>query len=366
MARTTQIKRKHMQIARFCRQYLQLEPVVDFPDGEYLCDASVQETLYEQLFSEDIKNPTPPRYQLRVLKELVKRIEESIEDWNQYGLSDNLYTRLSHLLSLRLPSEADAAQQKCYVTYHLSLLDQNLGVGSYAHKQDPDQQGQEEASSASPDEEPHITLLESRNLIAASGTTGLRTWEASLHLGQYLLTHPSLVRGKRVLELGAGTGYVSILCAKYLGSKHVIATDGSDEVVANLPDSLFLNGLQGSDAVQPMELWWGHALVGTEEAQWNGGREVDVVLGADITYDKSVIPALVATVEEVVELFPKVEVVIAATERNRETYESFLSVCAGRGLEVVHADFPVPPRSEQTGPFYNDQMPIHICQLRRK
>lgn len=57
---------------------------MDFPDGEYLCDASVQETLYEQLFSEDIKNPAPPRYQLRTLKELVKRIEESIEDWDQY------------------------------------------------------------------------------------------------------------------------------------------------------------------------------------------------------------------------------------------------------------------------------------------
>ncbi|KAK3352142.1 putative methyltransferase-domain-containing protein [Neurospora tetraspora] len=351
MARTTQIKRKHMQIARFCRQYLQLAPVVDFPDGEYLCDASVQETLYEQLFSEDMENPAPPRYQLRILKELVKRIEGSIEDWDRYGLSDNLYTRLSHLLSLRLPSEADAAQQKCYVTYHLSLL----GAGS-AHDQTLPVLG---------DKAPHITLLESRNLIAASGTTGLRTWEASLHLGQYLLTHPSLVRDKRVLELGAGTGYVSILCAKYLGSKHVMATDGSDEVVANLPDSLFLNGLQGSDSVQPMELWWGHALVGTEEEQWNGGREVDVVLGADITYDKSVIPALVATVEEVLGLFPKAEVVIAATERNRETYESFLSVCEGRGLEVVHAEFPVPPRSEQTGPFYNDLMPIHICQLRR-
>ncbi|KAK3950718.1 putative methyltransferase-domain-containing protein [Pseudoneurospora amorphoporcata] len=216
------------------------------------------------------------------------------------------------------------------------------------------------------DKAPHITLLESRNLIAASGTTGLRTWEASLHLGQYLLTRPSLVRGKRVLELGAGTGYVSILCANYLGSKHVVATDGSDEVVANLPDSLFLNGLQGSDAVQPMELRWGHALVGTEEEQWNGGREVDVVLGADITYDKSVIPALVGTIEEVFGLFPKAEVVIAATERNRETYESFLSVCEGRGLEVVHAEFPVPPRAEQTGPFYNDVMPIHICQLRRR
>ncbi|KAH7634085.1 putative methyltransferase-domain-containing protein [Sordaria sp. MPI-SDFR-AT-0083] len=363
MARTTQIKRKHIQIARFCRQYLQLEPIVDFPDGEYLCDASVQETLYEQLFSEDLKNPAPVRYQLRILKELVKRIEGSIEDWELYGLSDNLYTRLSHLLSLQLPSEADAAQQKCYVTYHLSLL--GAGTGHAEEDGDPESESARDVPVLG-DKAPHITLLESRNLIAASGTTGLRTWEASLHLGQYLLRHPSLVRGKRVLELGAGTGYVSILCAKYLGSKHVITTDGSDEVVANLPDSLFLNGLQGSDAVQPMELWWGHALVGTEEEKWNGGREVDVVLGADITYDKSVIPALVGTIDEVFGLFPRAEVVIAATERNRETYESFLSVCEGRGLEVVHAEFPVPKREEQTGPFYNDLMPIHICQLRRK
>ena len=33
------------------------------------------------------------------------------------------------------------------------------------------------------------TLLESRTTIEA-GTTGLRTWSASLVLGQYLLAHP--------------------------------------------------------------------------------------------------------------------------------------------------------------------------------
>ena len=249
---------------------------------------------------------------------------------------------LSHLMSLRLPSEVDAAQQKCYVTYHLLLIPKGKG---------------------SPD--PYITLLESRSLISASGTTGLRTWEASLHLGQYLCANPSLVRNKQVLELGAGTGYLGILCAKHLGAERVVVSDGSDDVINNLADGFFLNGLQGSDRIAPMYLKWGHALVDTEEAAWNGGRNVDVVLGADITYDASVIPSLVATLEELAGLFKGVAILIAATERNRATFQSFLDVCGNRGFAIRSEVFPVPPRNEQAGPFYSDQTPIHICQLNR-
>ncbi|OIW33217.1 hypothetical protein CONLIGDRAFT_695668 [Coniochaeta ligniaria NRRL 30616] len=95
----------------------------------------------------------------------------------------------------------------------------------------------------------------------------------SLHLGQYLCANPAITRGRHVLELGAGTGYLPILCAKYLGAEHVVASDGSGDVISNLPDSLFLNGLQGSDMVLLMDLKWGHALVGTGERDWNGGRK---------------------------------------------------------------------------------------------
>lgn len=258
------------------------------------------------------------------------------------GISDKLMSALSHLLTQPLPTETTTAKQRCYVTYYLSLLQPELPAGP-----------------------PHITLLESRYLISASGTTGLRTWEAALHLGQYLCANPSLVENKRVLELGTGTGYTAVLCAKYLGSDHVIASDGSDEVINKLPDSFFLNSLQGSDKISAMELKWGHALVGTEEQAWNGGRKLDVVLGADITYDVRVIPALVATLEELAALHPGISILIAATERNRATFETFLDLCGRRGFTVGHALFPVPPRSEQNGPFYGDKSSIHICQLKR-
>lgn len=232
------------------------------------------------------------------------------------------------------------------MTYHHSLLSRDLAPDSVR--------------------DPQITLLESRAIIAAAGTTGLRTWEASLHLGQYLCENPSITRGKRILELGAGTGYLSILCAKYLDAEHVVASDGSDDVINNLPDSLFLNGLQGSDRVVPMDLKWGHALVGTEEQDWNGGRRIDLVLGADITYDDRLIPPLVGTLEELSTLFPNVEILISAAERNLRTFEKFLQACQRAGYQVNHVEFAIPLIEEQMGPFYDDRTPFHICKLIRK
>lgn len=253
-------------------------------------------------------------------------------------------SHLTELLASPLPSEAEAAQQKSYVTYSLSLL----------------KNGTQEDLATSP----HITLLESRNLISAAGTTGLRTWEAALHLGQYLCMNPSLIRGKGVLELGAGTGYISLLCAKYLSPCQVIASDGSDDVVNNLPENFFVNGLQDASIVSAMDLKWGYPLLGTEEAVWNGGKPIDVVLGADVTYDESVIPSLASVIGDLFDLYPSVKVLIAATERNRKTFEAFLRICEQRRLDVCEIEFELPPRSAQTGPFYNDQVPIRICEIK--
>ncbi|KAK3904126.1 S-adenosylmethionine-dependent methyltransferase-like protein [Staphylotrichum tortipilum] len=312
----------HDQVSRFCWQNLQLDPNPDFPDPELLCDEAVQEAIYDRVFSDAAPTCPPRRYQVRILKQLISRIESAIEDWDQHGISDNLTAALSSLLAQPLPSEVDAAQQRDYVTYHPSLL---------------------QADAATALDERRVVLLESRSLISAAGTTGLRTWEAALHLGQYLCTEPSLVKNKRVLELGAGTGYLAVLCARHLGPDRVITSDGSDEVVGYLSDSFFLNGLQGSSTVSAVKLRWGHALVG---AEWCEGG-LDTVLGADITYDASVIPALVATLDELASLFPGLSVLIAATERNRATFETFMEVCGKRGFLMADSDSPVTLRTRK-------------------
>ncbi|KAL7622704.1 hypothetical protein AAE478_006382 [Parahypoxylon ruwenzoriense] len=331
-------------IDRFCRQYLQLERDLDYPSSALLRDADVQDTLYRRIFADGaLPYPPPRRYQLRVLKELMSKIETSIEDWDLHEVSEDLMTTLSNLFALPLPSEATAAQQKSYVTYTLSLLGQHDPPAPFSLAQ--------------------ITLLESRNLVSAAGTTGLRTWEAALHLGQFLCSNPSLIQAKRVLELGAGTGYLSILCAKFLAPTLAIASDGSDDVVANLPESFYLNGLQESRRIQAMDVKWGHALVGTEDQYWNRGKPVDIVLGADITYDKSIIPSLVGTLEELVGMFPHITILIAFAERNRETLGVFLGICEKKCFSIEEIDFKHPPGQDQQGPFYSDQVPIRICRI---
>lgn len=259
-------------------------------------------------------------------------------------------SRVGRLVSMPQVPEDEEVQTKRLVTYRLSLLQTPV----------------------------HIDILENRLLIAAGGTTGLRTWEAALHLGQFLCANGSLAAGKRVLELGAGTGYLSIVCAKCLGAAHVTASDGSEEVVDNLSDNFALNETPWSynaspDAViSPKLLKWGHALVGTEEAEWNGGREVDLVIGADITYDQKVIPSLVATLRELLELYPQAEIIISATERNLATLSAFQDACLVSRLKASELDFAVDEararlgparRHEPATPFYASNIPIRIFQV---
>lgn len=72
-------------IDRFCRQYLQLERSLDFPDATILREEKVQSVLFQRVFADGaLRHPPPPRYQLKALKTLTSKIEDSIEDWEQH------------------------------------------------------------------------------------------------------------------------------------------------------------------------------------------------------------------------------------------------------------------------------------------
>ena len=72
------------QLDRFCRQYFQLQLELDYPAQDNLRNDAFQRCLYDRLCQENSISHTPPqRYQLRVVKELTKRIEQSIQDWEE-------------------------------------------------------------------------------------------------------------------------------------------------------------------------------------------------------------------------------------------------------------------------------------------
>lgn len=172
---------------------------------------------------------------------------------------------MSNLLTSNVPSEVESAQQKAFVTY------------SYPHHTIDD---------VSVDRT--VTLLEARSVISSSGTTGLRTWEAALLLGSYLVSEQgqSMIHGKRLFELGAGTGMLSILCAKHLKIAGIVSTDGDEAVVDAIKTNVFLNGLDSSDAsgcpVRTAALKWGYPLDTTTFSEDYGMEAPDVLLGADV------------------------------------------------------------------------------------
>lgn len=144
---------------------------------------------------------------------------------------------------------------------------------------------------------PEVTLLEARSLLASSGTTGLRTWEAALLLGTYLFSSAGkyIVQNKNIIELGAGTGFLSILCAKHLEAKYVLATDGSGDVINDLESNIFLNGLEGTGTINAAVLNWGHMLDDEILKGADENRLYDLIIGADVvgTNLSNIIPSLV-------------------------------------------------------------------------
>ncbi|PHH82981.1 hypothetical protein CDD82_4095 [Ophiocordyceps australis] len=337
------------QVDRLRHQYFQQEAVLDFPSPELIRLPKVQDAIYSQLFDEHAVVLCPPkRYQTKVLKQLVVRIEAAIVDWDTHAVSDSLMTSLAELMRTPMPLEAAVIQEKSTVRYYLSQLDHS---------------GRDLVET---EEEPCISLLESRSILSAAGTTGLRTWEAALHLGQYLSQNPQVVAGRRVLELGAGTGYLSMLCAKYLSPAHVTLSDGSDDVVSSFANNLLLNRLQeDSSHITFVKLIWGHPLIGAD-AQWIKGEPVDVILGADVTYDRSAIPALVATLAEILGMYMHAQAFVAIVRRSEDSFNALLERCVQHKLALEKLQYGVLPRAKQEGPFYCDQVELRIYRIQDK
>jgi predicted nicotinamide N-methyase len=96
-------------------------------------------------------------------------------------------------------------------------------------------------------------------------------WPSGLFMCDFLKRNPELVKGKRVLELGSGTGLTGLYAAK-LGASHVTLTDFIDFNIENIKRNIKENGLERVS--EPRWFKWGTNL----REQW------DVIIGSDIIY----------------------------------------------------------------------------------
>jgi predicted nicotinamide N-methyase len=95
-------------------------------------------------------------------------------------------------------------------------------------------------------------------------------WAGGQALARYVLDHPGVVRGLRVLDFASGSGLVAIAAAR-AGAATVAACDVDPFAIA----AIRLNGLANGVAIEPLRL----DLVGSDEG-W------DTVLAGDICYER--------------------------------------------------------------------------------
>ncbi|KAI1204552.1 putative methyltransferase-domain-containing protein [Annulohypoxylon truncatum] len=331
------------------RQYMQLfEPdFLAWPPSSLLKSADVQKWLYKRLFDPSLNPKLPPEgYQMRVLKLLLSKIKKATDE---HEVSCELKTHLASLAARGAPPEFQTFHEKAYVTFTCTPEKPDL-VDGY-------------------DDAPErtVTLLERRHLVSGSRTTGFRTWEASLHLASYLLTDTgsSFVRNKNVLELGTGTGFLTILLAKHLQAKRVTATDGDEDVIEALNENIALNKLDNPQRARTGTLTWGCDLEGTWVEDDCGTHPYDIVIGTDITYDKIAISALVSTLYSLFNMRPELKVIISSVVRNAETFEVFKDECASRNFAVEDVEFEPKPMRQQKSLFYAAAVPIKILSITR-
>ena len=122
-------------------------------------------------------------------------------------------------------------------------------------------------------------------------STGSAVWGCGIVLSRYMeaLGEP-FWEGKRVLELGTGTGFGSVTAAK-LGAASVLATDRDLKVLALAAENARTNGVGG--VVSTASLSWGKLDAA------GGGPLVtpyDLLIGADLTYDREAWPVLFETI----------------------------------------------------------------------
>ncbi len=100
-------------------------------------------------------------------------------------------------------------------------------------------------------------------------------WASGQVLARYILDHPHWVKGKKVMDFGAGSGVVGI-AACLAGAQEVICCDID-------PDALL--ACQGNAALNNVECRLHGDLSGFKE-------DLDVLIAADVLYDRENLPLL--------------------------------------------------------------------------
>lgn len=164
----------------------------------------------------------------------------------------------------------------------------------------------------------YLSIQSSSNFVE-NGTTGATVWDASVALSEYILENRMIFKGKRVLELGSGTGMAGLVASK-CETDRVVLSD-----LAFVLEKFTRKNANGN--VDLLELDWRYP-EGLED------RKFDIAIAADVIFDPEVVPCLV----DLLYTLKDCAIIIAQKVRNPDTFSLFLSILTKKKINFTIND----------------------------
>lgn len=190
------------------------------------------------------------------------------------------------------------------------------------------------------------TLLSGRvlklRLVGHNPLWGHHLWQAGRIVSTYLEKNPGLIEGKTVLELGAGAGLPSLVCAG-LGARNVVVSDYPDvDLVENLQKNVdeFYEEFGEGDEHRKMAAegyCWGNDPKELLGHLPDGGEGFDVLILADLLFNHSEHGKLADTVKRTLKKSGEAKALVFFTPYRPWLFEkdmAFFELVKEEGFEV--------------------------------
>ena len=162
--------------------------------------------------------------------------------------------------------------------------------------------------------------------------SGQKLWCGSLGAIEYLLDNNDFCKDKIVIELGAGTGVMGMLC-KQMGAKRVLLTDYDEKSIKHMNNDCKLNEIDAEVKVCD----WFNFDINELDLDQSNINNIRIVAG-DVLYKNIVLEPFWNTVKILFSLSNEIQMLLCHVPRAGVEHDQVINAAITNGLSIIEID----------------------------